>query len=150
MIRARANCFDHGRSDGRSTGIMHYSTLVSSDPDTLRRWLLYPTAAGFRGKIEPEVPDTKLGSRWMRASPAAISPNLGPRRPVCVSSLGTLYAERTHVAQVLVAPLKQGSSISLNPHILAPVTQPGVLCSSLPCFRSYLPKTNKTSVSSVF
>jgi hypothetical protein len=45
-------------------------------------------------------------------------PSLGPQRPVYVSSLGTPYAERTHVAQVQLRPLTQGSSIFLkSPYI---------------------------------
>ena len=45
-------------------------------------------------------------------------PSLGPQRPVYVSSLGTPYVERTHVAQVQLEPLTQGSSIFLkSPYI---------------------------------
>jgi hypothetical protein len=51
-------------------------------------------------------------------SPSGLHSSLGPQRPVSVSSLGTPYAERPHVAQVQLGPLTQGSSIFLkSPYI---------------------------------
>jgi hypothetical protein len=111
-----------------------YTTLVTSTSAAPNAHTISSVGLdGFQGRSRRK-PELQIATRSAREKPAATPvihlqyckalrappflPSLGRQRPVYVSSLGTPYAERPHVAQVQLEPLTQGSSIFLkSPYI---------------------------------